>query len=148
MYVHGPFARAKINKVISTFLFYEDVRVYRLHLPLDSVQYRLFFTHLTSEIKKNPKTPILWLHVHIKLHPKYFYLLCYQLTEKHEKNHPMLKMFWILPLAENTTKIFLSEDKYFTKLVLQLSHFPENESWFPRVFCSKRLTCYPSYFMQ
>ena len=57
MHVHGPFARAKINKVISTFLFYEDV-VYRLRLPLDSVQYPLkanafFFTHLMSEIKKN-----------------------------------------------------------------------------------------------
>ena len=56
MHVHGPFARAKINKVISTFLFYEDV-VYRLRLPLDNVQYPLkanafFLTHLMSEIKK------------------------------------------------------------------------------------------------
>ena len=61
MHVHGPFARAKINKVISTFLFYEDV-VYRLRLPLDSVQYPLkanpfFFTHLMSGIKKHAISP-------------------------------------------------------------------------------------------
>ena len=52
MHVHGPFARAKINKVISTFLFYEDV-VYRLRLPLDSFQYPLkanaFFFHTSYE---------------------------------------------------------------------------------------------------
>ena len=152
MHVHGPgrLHVLKSTKWSARFCFTKTLyNVYRLRFPLDSVQYRLkanafFFTHLMSEIKKNYFVTA----CSNQITPKIILPLMLSINRKAWKNRPMLKMFWILPLAENTKKIFFSDYKYFTKLVLQLSHFPENESWFPRVFCSKRLTCYPSYFMQ
>ena len=104
MHVHGPFARAKINKVISTFLFYEDV-VYRLRFPLDSVQYRLkanAFFHTSYEWNKKNYFVTACSY---QFTPKIILPLMLSINRKAWKNRPMLKMFWILPLAENTTKI-------------------------------------------
>ena len=94
-----------------TKTLYIDCASHLIVFNIASKQMGFFFsTHLMSEIKKNYFVTA----CSNQITPKIILPLMLSINRKAWKNRPMLKMFWILPLAENTTKIFFSDYKYQT----------------------------------